>query len=309
MHLLSPLRPGDTVAVIAPSGLVAEGRLEAGAAEIERAGFVPFIHPQCHHRHGRFSGTDAERLAAVHQVFGDSSIRAVLCTRGGYGTQRFVDDLDGDLIRRNAKPFVGYSDITALLNAIPRRAGFPAFHGPMITDLGGHNSPESWDHLWRVLRGDPVCPSDHPAVGQSAILVEGTATGRLWGGNLALLATACGTPSQIAPEILFFEDVGEDLYRFDRMLWQMKRAGVFRALRGVVVGDLVGVEDKGPPAFGLDAEGIVSAHFGDLGVPVVLRFPAGHGHHHATLPIGASVTLEAKGHAVRLTHTPLFEKP
>lgn len=229
MGVFSPLRAGDAVAIIAPAGLVAEGRLEAGIAEIERAGFVPFVHPQCHDRHGRFAGTDAARLAALHEVFGNASIRAILCARGGYGTQRFVDDLDGDLIRRNAKPFIGYSDITALLNAIPRRAGFPAFHGPMITDLGGHHSPESWDHLWRVLRGEAVVPSDHPAVANSAVLVEGTATGALWGGSLSMLAAECGTPFQIAPEILLFEDVHEDLYRFDRTLWQLKRAGVSRA--------------------------------------------------------------------------------
>jgi muramoyltetrapeptide carboxypeptidase len=302
--MLSPLRPGETVAIIAPGGIVLSERLEAGAQLISDAGFVPFIHPQCRAQHGRFAGTDDERLSALHEVFANPDIRAVLCARGGYGCQRFVDRIDFDLLARNPKPFVGYSDITALLNPIAARCGFPAFHGPMVCEK--KLEPANYAHLFRVLKGERLQPSDHPAAGQSRVLKEGTAQGKLWGGTLALLAADCGTPSQIRPEILFFEEAGEDLFRFDRMLWQLSRAGVFDQLRGVIVGELLKVENQGEPAFGTDADGILLSHFGARGIPVVAGFPAGHAGANTVLPIGAELELAADKGTVALHHAPLF---
>ena len=143
---------------------------------------------------------------------------------------------------------------------------------------------------------------------QAKVRVEGKGGGLLWGGNLSLLAADCGTPFQLQPRggVLLIEEVGEDLYRFDRMLWQLKRSGVLDNLSGVIIGDLEDVADIGPPAFGTDAWGVVKAHFGCLGIPVVTHYPAGHGAERIALPIGGRVTLESSGDHVSLTHMPLF---
>lgn len=305
----SALKPDDTIALVSLSNATDGARVDAGAEVIRRAGFVPYVHPVCCSRYGRFSGTDDVRRDALHEVFANPAVKAILAVRGGYGIQRFADSVDYRLIAKNPKPFIGYSDTTTLLNDIPRYAGFPAFHAPMPTDcLSPTMDADNWLHLWRVLRGDPVMPSDHPAVARDTrVVTEGTATGTLWGGNLSLLATNTGTRSQLAkPEILFIEEIGEDLYRFDRMLHQLARSGQLESLKAVLVGDLGGVEDKGEPAFGQTTEEVVESHFKFRAVPFVRGFPAGHGDSRTTLPIGFPVTLTATKGRTTLTHAPLF---
>lgn len=309
---LSPLQPGDKVAVIAPANYFAEERLEPGLDDIRSAGFVPFVHVQCIARQGRFAGCDDVRRAALEDCYRDPSIKAILCARGGYGSQRYVDQLDFNLIAANPKPLVGYSDVTVLLNAIAQKTGQVTFHGPMLGDFTrttpNPKNAENWAYLWRLLRGEAVQPADHSASSAASPLSDGVGEGVLLGGNLSLLATDCGTPTQIKANgaILLLEDVSEDLYQFDRMLWQLKRAGLFAALRGVVIGDLVDVGDKGEPAFGQSVDDVVASHFGALGIPVATNYPAGHGDGRITLPIGAKVRLDVKAGQVRLTHGSVF---
>lgn len=308
----APLRPGDTVAVFAPGGFMTPERLAPGEAEIRCAGFVPLIHPQCLLREGRFAGPDQARAQALHDLYQDKTVRAVICARGGYGSNRFVDLVDFSLIAANPKPLVGYSDATTLLNAITQRTGQVAFLGPMVGDFTrsppNPQNAENWAYLWRLLKGEPCMPAQHPATAASRTLVAGEAEGKLVGGNLSILASECGTPTQLKTvgAILLLEELSEDLYRFDRLLWQFKRAGLLDNLKGVVLADLVGVADKGEPAFGQTVEEIVLSHVGQLGVPVVSHFPAGHGDGRVTLPLGASARLVASASGVSLTHEKVF---
>lgn len=305
---LASLKAGDKIALIAPANAFNEERLIRGCQEIERAGFVPFVPVATKRIYGRFSGTDDERRQALEDVFTDNSVRAILCCRGGYGTQRYIDDINYELIRAHPKPFVGYSDATTLINAIAERCDFPTFHGPMITDLSTHDSAQSWQHLWALLKGERIMPSDLPAFKkQCEVIVPGEASGKLWGGNLSLLATSCGTKTATPTGgILFIEEIGSDLYQFDRMLVQLSRSGLLETLKGVLINSLDGVEDKGPPAFGMTPKDLTLSHFMTRGIPIIYNVPAGHCCHRTTLPIGIDVTLEAKNNQIKLTHAPLF---
>ncbi len=316
MAFFQPLRAGDKVAVFAPASAMRPERIACGEAEIRRAGYTPYIHPQTLSVWGDFAGTDDERLAALHALYADPSVKAIICARGGYGSQRYVDRIDYALLKANPKPLVGLSDVTELLNAIARQTGQPTFHGPMLGDLSRpENDPANWDYLWQVLSAQVSEPSLHPASAQARVLVAGVAEGPLWGGNLTMLATSCGTPTQVqaAGGVLLIEDWHEPHYRIDRYFWQLKRAGMFDKVAGFLIGELIGKDPEDDP-FGQTAEEIVMSHLGGLGVPVIFNFAAGHGTAKTTLPIGCPVKLQA-GHdpsgadRIRITHNPLFVSP
>ncbi len=302
------LVPGDTIAIVAPAGWVDPARLESAYSYIRQSGFSFKVLEQVHKREGRFAGTDAERLEGLHSAYVDGEVKAIICVRGGYGSQRIIDAVNWELIKRNPKPLIGYSDITTLLNAIVARTGQPALLGPLLGDISRYDSSESWKYLSGLLQGEPSHPTDHPACANAQVLIPGHAKGKLVGGNLALLSSDCGTPTQVETQdaILILEDVNEDLYRFDRMLLQLKRCGLLSNLAGVIVGDLVGVEDKGPPLFGKSAHGIIRDYFGELGIPIVVDFPCGHGTHRTTLPLGMTAELRASEKGILLRHAPLF---
>jgi muramoyltetrapeptide carboxypeptidase len=302
------LHPGESIAIIAPAGWVDPTRLDACFAYIRESGFTFKVFEQVHKREGRFAGTDAERLDGLHSAYVDGEVKAIICVRGGYGCQRIIDGVNWDLIKRNPKPLIGYSDITALLNAIPVRTGQPGLLGPLLGDISRFDSHETWKHLRALLTGEPIKPTDHPACRAAKVFVPGEAKGRLVGGNLSLLATECGTPTQIdtTDAILVIEEVKEELYRFDRMLLQLKRAGLYKNLRGVIVGDLVGVDDTSPPLFGKSAHSLIREYFGELGIPVIADFPCGHGTHRTVLPLGLTATLKATEKAITISHPALF---
>ncbi|GAA4601446.1 LD-carboxypeptidase [Actinoallomurus liliacearum] len=281
----SSLHAGDRVAVIAPSGPVDPDRLERGATVLRSLGLeVTFG------RHAldiaatlpHLAGTDADRAADLQAAWCDPEIAAVLCARGGYGAARVLDHLDWTALgRAKPKPLHGSSDITALHVAFGRRLGVTTSFGPMIASLIADGEPEAVDHLRAALfdRGGPV-------TGTHA-LRPGRATGSLTGGNLALLTSLLGTP--YAPEpaagrIAFLEDVGEAPYRVDRMLTQLRQAGWFDGVAGIVLGTWTGCGD-------LDA--VFADRLGPLGVPILAGVPVGHGPRQLTIRLGAPVLLDA----------------
>ena len=309
----SPLRPGDGIGVIAPANAIAPDWLAAGVAEIHRAGFAPIVHPQCSASWGRFAGTESQRLDALHETYANPKVKAIIAARGGYGVLRLIDKVDFDLIRANPKPLIGYSDLTALLNPIAERTGQPALLGPMLGDLRAGASPASqtWAHLWAVLRGEVNSPDAHPASQQARVMRSGTASGPLCGGNLAILAAMAGTPTEpdYRGKILILEDVGEELYRFDRMLGQLARAGVFDKICGLIMGELVDVADTSPPAFGQSAQEIVHSYIAGRDMPVLWNYPCGHGLHRTVLPLGVHANLTATADFIKITHDLLFDAP
>ncbi|MBV4452843.1 MULTISPECIES: S66 peptidase family protein [Pseudomonas] len=298
------LRPEGTIALIAPAGPAALDVEKAGQW-IRSRGYDLRILPGVYERDGYLAGSDKTRLNDLHTAFADPEVDAIFCLRGGYGTPRLLDSLDFELLRGNPKPFVGYSDITALHLAINRYAGFVTFHGPMLNaDLLGAKQPPTESSLLGMLRGDLGAGSvlAHPAAFPLITLEPGIACGHLLGGNLSMIAAVMGTPYEIDADgiILFIEDVNEPIYRIDRLLTHLRLAGKLAQVAGVLVGDVAGVE---PVAL----ERLLKQTFAPLCIPVLSGWRSGHCDPNLTLPMGALVRLDAGEQRVVLEQDVVFK--
>lgn len=307
------LPPGGSIAVLAPASPAA-GRAQEVADWLSSRGFVPRLYPSAYAGTGiqddYLAASDAQRLQELHSAFADPLIDAILCLRGGYGSARLLSQIDFELLRQHAKPFVGYSDITALHLAIARKAGFVSFHGPMLTsDLLRNRQAPTEQALFDQLQGRQNAGTwlPHPAQFPLQSLRCGSAQGRLIGGNLAMIGSTFGTPWEIDTQnaILFVEDVGEAPYKIDRLLTQLRLAGKLRGVRGVLIGDFsdVSAADSTPEQQAWDADRLQrlwQEFFVPLNVPVLAGWRSGHVDPNLTLPIGAIVTLDADRQGVRV---------
>lgn len=291
------LRCGDLVGVIAPAGPATAECVALVEPLFARFGLRARLYPSCHARHPQhdfLAGDDATRLADLHAAFAETDVRAVFCLRGGWGSPRLLAHIDGALLRANIKPFIGYSDITAL-HALLQREGLVSFHAPMpASDLVIDGGEDDAAALFELLL-QPL-PAGHvfaPTLLPGAWHVGGVAAGRLVGGNLSLIASLCGTPWVLDARgaIVFLEDVSEALYRVDRLLTQLRHSGLLAAAAGFLLGSFT--EDADPGV-------VLHEHFAALGKPVLAGWPAGHGRPNRALPLGATVTLDAAAGTVRL---------
>lgn len=292
------LRPGDTVGIIAPAGVIDPGALEAGCAWLERKGFRPSYLPSILDRELYFAGSAKRRLDEFHEMFVRPEVKSIICARGGYGCNYLLPKIDLDLVRANRKIFCGSSDVTALLTFLCDRAGMVAFHGPMLnTDV----RPDGVDEAsWRAafLSGDAYRREFTRHEVQT--LVPGTAEGMLYGGCLSILCASLGTPYEVATRgtILFIEDLAEPAFRIDRMLMQLKYAGKFEGVRGIIFGEMLkcGPRDSGDYTL----PEVVQRVVGDLGVPVAYGLKSGHvSRGNITLPFGVPANFSA-GESVSL---------
>lgn len=304
------LKPGARVAIVAPASAAPDAS-DLAAEWLEARGFAAQVMPASRARldapYDYLAGSDAERLDDLHAAFASPDIGAVWCLQGGFGSWRLLDRLDFSLLRRHPKPFIGYSDITALHLAMQRHAGFVTFHGPMLAQdlLAGKREPTE-SHLLAMVGGQVGQGAwiDPPPDASATELVPGTATGRLIGGNLALIAALIGSPNEIDTRdaILFIEDVNEALPRVDRLLSQLAAAGKFDGLKGVLVGNftrILGVQMDDAQAQGM-LYPLILDQFRARGIPVLAGWPSGHGNPNLTLPLGARVTLDTGRGALRL---------
>jgi muramoyltetrapeptide carboxypeptidase len=286
-----PLQAGDKIAVVAPSGPADPARLERGCSVLRRLGLDVVVGEHALARApagpngGRLrylAAADADRAADLQDAWCDPAVAAVLCARGGYGAARVLDHLDwAALGEAPPKLLHGSSDITALHAVFGGRLGVPTSYGPMVASLIADAEPEALAHLKAGLFG-----AGAPVRGTHA-LRAGRVRGPLTGGNLALLASLLGTP--YAPEpatgrIAFLEDVDEAPYRVDRMLTQLRQAGWFDGVAGIVLGTWVGCGD-------LDA--VFADRLLPLGVPILAGVPVGHGPRQLTVRLGAPALLDA----------------
>lgn len=290
MDLIRPpaLQKGDTIGIVAPSSYIESDKLDMGVAVLRDFGFAVKIHPQTLARENQSAGAVNEKVSALHQMFLDPEVKAIFAAGGGNRSAHILDNLDYDLIHCNPKLYVGFSDSTALLAAISSRAGVACIHGPVIKSLP-RTGKDSLDFLFLLLSGKlPHYPFE-----KAIALQGGTATGRLIGGNLGVFSALAGTPWQPLAEgsILFLEDVNEELSRIDRMLWHLRRALPFSKLAGIVFGQFSDTQDTGRP-FGYTLEDILREHTADLGIPVAMNAPFGHGETLFALPPGCHATLD-----------------
>ena len=278
------LRPGDRIGVIAPAGRVNESDLQPGLRMLESSGFEVCLGAHLYDGQGYLAGDDEARLEDLHAMFLDREIKAIFCARGGYGSLRLLDRISYDLIRRNPKIFVGYSDIIALLVAIQERTGLVTFHGPMVREFGRADR-ENWESLNYLLStGRPPRLS----LNHGTALVNGKATGPLLGGNLSLLCHLTGTPFFPSLEgcILFIEERGEAPYRLDRMLTHLALSGGLKGLAGLVAGEFEGCGEA------TIVNGLLTDIFSGSGIPVATGLPVGHGRKNIALPLGLAAELD-----------------
>ena len=310
-QLARPLKlgAGSKIALIAPAGPLLERDDLTRAEELCRAlGYVPALGKNAYRRHGYLAGTDDERLSDLNHALQDSSIDAVWCIRGGYGSLRLLDRIDYAALTRRPKPIIGFSDITAILNAITRRSGVITFHAPVARAAMPRFSREHFELVLASPRpagrlGRLPAPPDLliPQENRIVTLVPGTAEGPLAGGNLTLLHCLVGTPyfPDLEGAILFLEDVGEDLYNVDRILAHLRLVGALQALAGVLVGRFTELDRAGRDgALGYDE--VLATYFEPLGIPVAYGFPVGHLDAQWTLPLGVRARLDAAAGEVEL---------
>lgn len=284
------LVPGDTVAVVAPAGPVPPERLDAGLSVLRSWGLEVREMP---HLRGRLASlphlaaSDAERAADLMAAWTDPEVAMVVAGRGGYGSQRLVDLLDWPaMAEAGPKVLLGFSDVTALHQAVAGRLGLSTLHGPVVTSLGGADD-DAREHLRRMLFAPETALALTPRPGET--LVGGRAEGVLVGGNLALLAADVGTPSARSAEggIAVLEDVGEPAYRIDRLLTQLLRAGWFAGARGIALGGFQGCGDD------RSLRAVLEDRLAPLGVPVLSGLPVGHAEHNLAFPLGVHAVLDA----------------
>ena len=288
MRRLKPLSPGAKIKIISPASWLETEKLVSAEEVLRASGFRVEISAQSFLRKGSFAGSDEERAQAINRAFADPDVSAIICARGGYGCPRAYNYLDFDLIRANPKIFVGYSDITPLLNYIPQALGFPTFHGPMAIDFSGDHKEQTADTLVGVLSGIERTICNYKPITDDVIR-EGECFGALYGGNITMLSTSGGTAMFPKTEnsILLIEDVSELLYKLDRYLNQFKQAGLFDSLSGLVIGKMVNRQEGARP-FGKTEREIYSEYFCDerKSYPVIMCAPFGHAPEKRIVPIG-----------------------
>lgn len=302
-YMLKPqrLQKGDTVGVIAPASPPDLDSLAKALPFLRSLGLNVWIGPNVKRTYGYLAGTDRERLNDLHQMFRDPAIKGIFCAGGGYGTSRLAASIDYSLIRSNPKIFWGYSDITYLHTAIQRQTGLVTFHGPMLSsDVGKTDFDDpSKQRFSQLFDPEPFTYSDQTSPLQ--VISKGTASGRLVGGNLSLLVNSIGSPYEIETRnrLLLIEDVGEEPYRIDSFLSQLKLAGKLDEASGIVVGDFSDTEPKKRKET-IELQEVFHHYLADLQKPVLSGFKIGHCLPHYAVPLGAEAELSSREKCLRV---------
>ncbi len=295
------LKQGDTIGICAPAGaLRREEEVREFSQILNELGFQVKVGEHVFKQYGYFAGTDEERASDFMNFIEDKSVDGIFFLRGGWGCARLLPLLDFDSIRNNNKVIMGFSDLTSLLNAITEHSGIVTFHGP-----GGNSSWNifSTNYIKRTLmQGDLTEFSGEMCDKRTTTYSSGSANGTLWGGNLSVLVSMIGTPffPKISNGLLFLEEVGEEPYRIDRMLTQLRQAGILEECNGVILGNFRKcIAEEPDRAFTL--EEVFQQHFGDFGKPVFYGAQIGHTVNKFTVPIGVSAQMDADTGTFKLT--------
>ena len=306
--MFKKISKGSTIGVLSPAYIPMKERVVNGVRYLEEIGYKVKLSNNINKQYGYFAGTDEERVNDIHEFFADEEITALLSTRGGWGTLRFLDKLDFDLIKNNPKPIIGYSDITTLQLAIWTKTGIGSISGPMCAVEMGKGIHEFTEkHFWNYITNNESNYSVNLAGTPSKILIEGKAQGTLLGGCLSLVSFLIGTPycPDFDGAILFLEDVGEKPYKIDRYFAHLKQAGVFDKISGLILGDFLDCEDEEDENT-FSVQSIIEEYFSDVPYPVIHNFPYGHGDVKISMPIGANTILDTQKQNLKFEN--LFKK-
>ncbi|MCX6639589.1 MAG: LD-carboxypeptidase [bacterium] len=299
-----PLLPGKRIAVVSPAGPADESRFEAGLRELARWGYPVKAGAHTRGRYAYFSGRDVERLDDLIQAFSDPMVRAIFCSRGGYGSGRLLRKIPFDIIADNPKIFVGFSDLTAVNWAIWAATGLITFTGPTVCEIGT-GLPETTRRSFLSMIGPSAVP-DPIWAGPIKTVRPGDASGPLLPGCLSMIVTLLGTPfmPKLDGAVLLIEDIDEKPYRIDRMLTHLKNAGVLQQISALLVGQFVGCWPKIKTSEHLPLEEILLDVTSPHPIPVYTGFPFGHFPDRLTLPVGARVSVSER-EGLRLLEDPL----
>jgi muramoyltetrapeptide carboxypeptidase len=304
MKIKSPVIPpylkkGDTIGIVCPSGYMPEEKIVSCENVLTGSwGFKVKRGKTVGHQYHYFSGTDRERLEDLQQMMDDKEVKAILFGRGGYGMSRIIDDIDFKTFRKNPKWIIGFSDITLLHSHIHGQFNIATLHAPMG---GAFNNDNGDNEFLQSLRKALTGKKQNYQADIQPFNRNGKAEGKLIGGNLTLIAHACGTDSDYNTKgkILFLEEIGEYLYNIDRMLYQLKRSGKFEGLAGLVIGGFTNNKDTEIP-FGKSVEEIISDIVAEYNFPVCFGFPVSHEKENYALKVGVDYKLRVSDKTVEL---------
>ena len=286
MNISPPrLTPGDGIGIVAPAGPVNPSEIQPGIALLESKGYQVFPGSHLYDRLGYLAGDDQVRLQDLHTMFENDRVKVILCARGGYGTLRLLPEIAFDLIRTHPKIISGYSDISALLLAVHEKTGLVTFHGPMVKDMTQDDSGNLAAFL-DLVSGEERLTLD---LSGGRMIRPGQGRGPLLGGNLTVICHLAGTPfmPSLQGALLFIEERGEDLYRIDRLLTQLRVGGLLEGIAGLILG---GFDDCGDFTA---IERLVAERCHGLDIPILSGLPVGHGPKNRCLPLGVQAFLDA----------------
>jgi muramoyltetrapeptide carboxypeptidase len=287
------LRPGDTVGIVAPASNIKQAELDAGCEALRRAGYRPFYFDSIIEKDLYFAGSAKRRTRELEEMFVRDEVRAIICARGGYGANYLLTELDLDKIKAHPKIFIGYSDVTTLLSYFTDAGELVTFHGPMAAKDWAHDGGVDLASWQAALSG--AGSWDVRLKAEVTGLADGEAEGVLYGGCLSILVASLGTPYEIKTDgtILFLEDFSAKPYQIDRMLMQLKLAGSFHHVRGIVFGEMLDCVQTTSQGYTLQE--VVMRIVGDLGVPVAFGVRSGHvTAGNITLPFGVQARLAVR---------------
>jgi muramoyltetrapeptide carboxypeptidase len=286
------LRPGDEVAIISPSYSIEKETVYDAVSFLEKWGLRVRIGKNVLKQNGPFAGDEQERLSDLQEMTDDTGVKAVFCSRGGYGVSQIISKVDFSALKKNPKWYVGFSDITVLHLWLSEVCGIMAVHGEMPLNFNNpEKSRDTFESLHQALFGDLQSYE-----WEGNFFNTGNASGEMTGGNLSLLYSLTGTPAEppTKGKILFIEEVGEHYYHIDRMMTSLKLAGKLKNLSALIVGGMNKIEESTVP-WGKNVEETVSGIVGEYGYPLLFNFPAGHVADNRAFYIGRKVSIIAKG--------------
>lgn len=299
------LKKGDKIAIISPAGAVEPAQLEKGIKLIKSKGFEPVLGENLYTKFSNgynYAGTEEQRTKDINWALNDSEISAIWASRGGYGCQHLIENLNLKGFIKNPKWYIGYSDNTVIQSYLLKK-GFASIHGQTIKTSSFGVTDESYDLTFNILKGKPL----KYTLKSNQFNREGNVEGELVGGNLALIYALLGTKYSFdfKDKILFIEDIGENFYALDRMIMSLELAGVFTKIKGLIIGGMTNMGDEKEnkqyeESFDEFAYKLISDRILKYNFPVVFAFPNGHIHNNIPLILGAEVSLKA-GKNVSLT--------
>lgn len=301
MGIVKPkrLKQGEVIGIISPASTPDDlSKINSGVSYLEKLGYRVEVGKNVGLQEGYLAGSDKQRLDDIHDMFRNKLVRAILCVRGGYGSGRLLDKIDYNLIKKNPKIFVGYSDINALQAAFYAKTGLVTFSGPMVAvDFHQEVSPFTEEVFWRTITSNKkIGKLKNPRNEKFYTLNKGRASGRIIGGNLSLLVSLMGTEyfPKLKDSILLLEDINEAPYRVDRMLNQLRLAKYFKQVKGIALGHFVDCinNDSFQSSFTLN-EVIIEYFQKQLKLPVLYNIKHGHVKENITIPFGVKCVLNA----------------